>query len=81
MSSREFTDWQAFYQIDPFGAQRDNWHAAMLAMVVARALGSKDVALSDFMLREVELPQRKSPSEIFAAIKGWALSLGAIPKQ
>lgn len=53
MSSAEFTQWLAYYQLEPFGAYRDNIHAAMVASIVANAnRDSKRAAfkVDDFML-------------------------------
>lgn len=35
ISSAEFTEWQAFYQIEPFGPEADSWRSAMLASILA----------------------------------------------
>ena len=35
ISSAEFTEWQAFYQLEPFGPEAQSWRAAMLASILA----------------------------------------------
>jgi len=35
ISSRELTEWQAYYNIEPFGAVRADTHAAIIASTVA----------------------------------------------
>ena len=37
MSATEFAEWKAFYQLSPFGPWRDNYHAAMIAHILAAA--------------------------------------------
>lgn len=35
LSVQEFTAWRAYYQLEPWGAWRDNWHHANLAALLA----------------------------------------------
>lgn len=42
ISSRQFVEWQAFWQVEPFGPQRDDWRMACLLAVVVNALRGKD---------------------------------------
>jgi len=35
ISSREFTEWIAFYNLDPFGAEREDLRAALVAATIA----------------------------------------------
>jgi hypothetical protein len=41
MTAREFTDWAHYYALEPWGQERDNWHAAVIASAVVRAMGGK----------------------------------------
>lgn len=53
MSAREFDDWQEFYQVEPFGALRDNLHAGQIAAMVFnmnRAKNAKPLTATDFLL-------------------------------
>ena len=53
LGAAELEEWIAFYESEPFGAYRDNMHAAMIAATIAngnRARGSEPVAPSQFML-------------------------------
>jgi len=52
MSSRELTEWMAFYQIEPFGDRRQDIQAAIIAQTIAnvhRRQGTPPYRLSDFM--------------------------------
>jgi len=54
MSSLEFTEWIEYYKIDPFGTERDDLRAALLAATVANASRGPDQApfeIEDFMLQ------------------------------
>ncbi len=37
MPASEFAEWTAMYSIQPFGVWRDNYHAAMVAHILATA--------------------------------------------
>jgi hypothetical protein len=52
MSSTEFSEWIAFYRLEPFGARRNDWGHAIVASVVynmLKAKGSKDLTAEDFL--------------------------------
>lgn len=34
MSSHELSEWMAYYSIEPFGAERDNLHAGIIAKAI-----------------------------------------------
>jgi len=45
----------AYYELEPFGARRDNWHAGMIAALLAnihRGKGAKAASPADFMLED-----------------------------
>lgn len=77
MSSAEFAEWAAFYQLEPFGVWRDNVHAALIAMAIARSLGATRVQVEDFILREAAPTKPKTPEEIYGALRAWAIGVGA----
>lgn len=65
MSSHEFTEWMAFAQLEPFGEERADFRAALIAMIVANA--NRDpkrkqapYTIDDFMLfrEKDDRPQR-----------------------
>ena len=49
MSAHEFAEWQAYAQIEPFGEVRADLRNAMLASLVAGALGVRDFDPWSFM--------------------------------
>ena len=66
MSARELAEWQAFYALEPFGPERDNWHHAMQAHLLAnahRAPNSRPAQLSDFMWKTPEERQRDKDAQ------------------
>lgn len=52
MSSEELTYWMAFDSISPFGAERDNYHAGVVASTVANCHSKKSFSPADFMLKD-----------------------------
>jgi hypothetical protein len=41
MPAREFAEWRAYFNLEPFGQWRDNYHAAMIAHLIAQAFRDK----------------------------------------
>lgn len=56
MSASELDDWREFARLEPFGAIRDNIHAAMLAAITFNAnRGTQEAkTLHDFLLVDPE---------------------------
>lgn len=55
MSASEYMHWEAFYQLEPFGAERDNMHAGLIAATVwntQRGKKQKGMTHKDFMFRD-----------------------------
>ncbi len=53
MSSEEYSNWVAFYELEPFGPYRDNLHAGIIASILAnihRAKGSQAMKATDYLL-------------------------------
>lgn len=62
MSAREIVEWYAYYQLNPFGPERDNYHAAMIAHIMAnqnRRKNAAEIPLSRFMYEDQDTAQRK----------------------
>ncbi len=52
ISSRELTEWAAYYQVEPFGEERADLRSAIVATNIAngnRAKGQKPYKIEDFM--------------------------------
>lgn len=61
MSSREFTEWLAYYELEPFGEQRADLRAALIASVIANAHRDpkkKPYKAADFLL----FPEKTEPT-------------------
>ncbi len=72
LSSKEVTDWQAFSAIEPFGEEREDIRAAMVACTVANALRSSKsppCKIKDFMLN-FEPPKQQSKQDMKAILMG-----------
>lgn len=69
MSSREFSEWMAFYNIDPFGDQRADLRAAIqssLLFNVNRGKGQSAKSVEDYMPFS-EKPKSKGLTGKYAA--------------
>jgi hypothetical protein len=49
MSSEEFTEWQAYYSLEPWGEDRADKRTALVAWVIAQVNGNKKAKLNDFL--------------------------------
>ncbi len=51
LGSGELTEWLAYYRLEPFGQERDNYHAATIATTIANYSGKLKTAkqIQDFM--------------------------------
>ena len=55
MSSRELTEWRAYYDLEPFGDCREDFRTGILASLIAnmfRGKGDKVTAPLDFMIHQ-----------------------------
>ena len=71
ISSQELTEWQAFYQMEPFGEVRDDYRMAILASVVAnchRGKKGRKAKPMDFMPKFGE-DKEQTPEEMQAKLK------------
>jgi hypothetical protein len=69
MSSAEFSEWIAFYELEPFGRQADfQGHAQTAAMIYNVHRGEKDkpIKVEDLMPKEPKPPQTASQMKQFA---------------
>jgi hypothetical protein len=72
MSAREFDQWKEYYQLEPFGQERDNWHMAKLATLYMQAHSKKKVTTDDFMYRSAEETRERETRATMAAIAALA---------
>lgn len=68
-----------FFQLEPFGPTRDNMHAAMITAMIAEANRDREArpepfSVDEFMLR-VRRKKRKTPEQIAAAFRTWAVTM------
>jgi len=75
MSSNEFTYWLAYNELEPFGAERDNYHVAMLASIYInsrRSKGSTKVSPKDFMYKDIETARELKTNSFVGSIQAAA---------
>ena len=68
MGSAELSEWMAYWQLEPWGAWRDNWHSAQIATLIYNSNRGKAPAVkaSEFMYVERET-KAKIGAKTFAA--------------
>lgn len=74
VSSREFTDWQAFAELEPFGEERADLRAGIIASTLAnvnRGRGTRAFKPSDFMPK-FDAPRIMSADEIGSRLMAFA---------
>ena len=49
-NAHEFSEWCAFYEIDPFGELRSDYRSALMTANIRRALGDNRCKVQDFLL-------------------------------
>ena len=72
ISSKELSEWQAFYSIEPFGEERADMRSALVATVMANAWKDKKqraYKMKDFMLN-FEPAEPQSVDSMKAILKG-----------
>jgi hypothetical protein len=65
ISSAEFVEWCAYDRIDPYGPERLDYHAGLIASMIANvnAAGGKTYTAADFMPKFDRRVKRQTPAE------------------
>lgn len=79
--SRILSEWMAYYSLEPFGQERDNMHAGLVASAVYNVNRDpkrqrKPFQPADFMLEFDSaggVKTEKTASEIYALFRTWAM--------
>lgn len=75
MPAAEVMGWRTFYELEPFGPWRDNFHAAMVAHIMAnahRGKNSRPLELADFFYSDPETRRNKNDAEVLGALEAMA---------
>lgn len=74
LTPQEMTEWQAYYQLEPWGAWRDNWHSAQLSTLLFNINRGKHPAakVKDFMYEDAEVTAANQAKTFVAALKARA---------
>lgn len=81
ISAEELTEWMALYRLEPWGEERGDMRAALIASIIANVNRDpkkrpQPYELKDFMLK-FEPDPPPDPENVWAKIEAWARSLGA----
>lgn len=75
MSSKELSLWIAYYNLHPFGVERDNLHAGMIASMVGNAnlaKGKAPFSPTDFMMQSDKERRIKETQQTIAYLRAHA---------
>jgi hypothetical protein len=73
LDSRQIAEWEAYYNLCPFGDRREDFRAAYVSLTTAQCHSPKKrLKLSDFVLPEMVRTQPQSPAEMKANLFAWA---------
>ena len=72
IDAREFAEWMAYDNIEPFGEQRADWRIAQLCCLVANSLGGKGppATLKEFMM-DTSRKVRQSAGQMLAVMRSY----------
>ena len=78
LGSGELSEWKAYYSIEPFGQERDNWNTAMVAATVANYSGKLKVAknIDDFMYIHPQIKRDKETQKTLLIMQAMAKKNG-----
>ena len=71
ISSAELSEWMMYYRMEPFGQERDNLHAGIIASVFANAnrkKGKKAFEIKDFMLQFTR-KEKKTDQQLLSKVE------------
>jgi hypothetical protein len=84
MDAREFSEWQAFYMLEPWGSERSDLQAGIVASVIAnvnRSKHARSYTPHDFMPKFTRTARRQSNLEIQNVFKVMSASVNAGKRQ
>lgn len=68
MSAKRFVEWQAYYQLEPFGPPPEYWQAGLIASTVANVQRTKKSQKAftpeDFMPRAMTQAENDEPADV-----------------
>lgn len=76
LSSTELSYWMAFYNIHPFGSDRDNVHSAIIAATIANANRGKSqppFSADDFMIKNQSEKRKQDTKNVVAFLQAHAV--------
>lgn len=75
MPASELTEWMAFYRLEPFGVERDNYHAGLIASLlynVHRGKKNSPMSPDDFMLRDIVEKKERDTAAFLGGLRSLA---------
>ena len=73
MPARELMEWMEYESLEPFGAWRDNYHAALIASILANANRKPNAppfGMHEFFYQDAQTVREKGESAAVAFFEG-----------
>lgn len=70
MSYSELVHWQAYCNLEPFGQERENMHAGIIASTIANVNSKKTFKPADFMIRSAADKRRDNILKFKQKLRG-----------
>lgn len=80
VDATQFAEWRAYYELEPFGQDRGDIPAAIIAREVARQLSGKEVPLEAF-IPTFEPPKKATGEEMLAKARAFVGRFKALGKK
>lgn len=80
LGSGELTEQMAYYKLEPWGPERDNWHIGILASMYAnryKKQGTPAIQATDFLWGAKDKTVEKQTSATLAALDALAMKNGS----
>ena len=65
LSKNQLCEWIEYYNLEPFSSDRTEYQLALIAQMIASALGAKKPKIDDFMICKKSKPSLKAQKIIF----------------
>lgn len=75
MPASEFTEWMAFFEIEPFGPMRDNLHSGQIASLIYNTNRRKNAppkTPGDFIYKDLDSRREEETAEFLAGLRALA---------
>lgn len=77
LTQRQMAEAMAYYQLEPWGPERDEIHAAMICHTVASQWSKRRITLDMFRLKFGPRSEKEKPQDLSDKLRSVAMAIGA----